>query len=80
MSEVTIVCANNGPYRVSGKIILKDAQGNEFDLSGRDPVSFCRCGHSNNKPLCDGSHNRMGFQSELQARTLPPPPPPAAPR
>jgi CDGSH-type Zn-finger protein len=68
MSEITIVCANNGPYRLSGQVVLKDAQGNEFDLSGRETFSLCRCGNSSNKPFCDGTHNRVGFQSEVQAR------------
>lgn len=68
MSEITIVCANNGPYRLSGHVVLKDAQGNEFDLTGRDTFSLCRCGNSNNKPFCDGTHNRVGFQSEVEAR------------
>jgi len=68
MSEVIVTVANNGPYRLSGDVILKDAEGNVFDLSGRASVSLCRCGHSNNKPFCDGTHNRNGFQSEVQAR------------
>jgi len=75
MSEANIVCAANGPYRLSGSFTIQDAQGNTFDLSGRETISLCRCGHSNNKPLCDGSHrpDRTGFQSEVQARKLPPP-------
>jgi CDGSH-type Zn-finger protein len=70
MSEVTIVVANNGPYRIAtaADIVLKDADGNVFDLSGRPSVSLCRCGQSSNKPFCDGTHNRCGFQSEINAR------------
>jgi CDGSH-type Zn-finger protein len=75
MSDTTIMCMNNGPLRVSGSFVIKDAQGNDFDLSGRDAISLCRCGNSANKPFCDGSHNRVGFQSEVQARKLPPPVP-----
>ncbi|HMG35644.1 MAG TPA: CDGSH iron-sulfur domain-containing protein [Blastocatellia bacterium] len=78
MSEnnIEIVCTNNGPLRVIGDgIVLKDAQGNTFGLGGRHIISLCRCGHSENKPFCDGSHARVGFQSEIQARELPPPPP-----
>jgi CDGSH-type Zn-finger protein len=75
MSETNLVVLNNGPLRVSGNFVIRDAQGNAFDLSGRDAISLCRCGNSNNKPFCDGSHNRVGFQSEVQARTLPPPAP-----
>lgn len=76
MSEkVEIVCGNNGPLRITGDIALKDASGKEFGLGGRTTIGLCRCGHSNNKPFCDGSHNREGFQSVVEARDLPPPAP-----
>jgi CDGSH-type Zn-finger protein len=67
-----ITCNNHGPLRVEGDIILSDMEGNTFGLGGRTVVSFCRCGASENKPFCDGSHKRMGFQSEVKARDLPP--------
>ena len=47
----------------------------QFGLAGRTAISLCRCGHSENKPFCDGSHRRCNFQSEIKARTLPPPVP-----
>ena len=72
---VDIVCNNNGPLRVSGNFVIKDATGNAFDLSGRTVISLCRCGQSANKPFCDGSHNKTGFQSSVEARKLPPPAP-----
>lgn len=76
MSDNEIICNNNGPLRVTGdNIIIKDAAGNTFGLGGRTTVSLCRCGHSNNKPFCDGSHAREGFQSIVEARELPPPKP-----
>ncbi len=75
MSDTTIVCTNNGPLRVSGNFVIKDAQGKDFDLSGREVISLCRCGNSNDKPFCDGSHKRVGFTSEVEARKLPPPAP-----
>ncbi len=59
---------DNGPIKVSGEFVLKDGQGRAFDLSGRDAVALCRCGHSGNKPFCDGSHKAQGFQSVTQAR------------
>jgi CDGSH-type Zn-finger protein len=77
MAGTTVTVANNGPVRISGDFVIKDAQGREFDVSGRESVSFCRCGGSSNKPFCDGTHNRVGFQSECEALKLPPPPPPA---
>jgi CDGSH-type Zn-finger protein len=73
--SVEITCVNNGPLRISGDFVIKDAAGNAFDLSGRTAISLCRCGHSNNKPFCDGSHARVGFQSVVEARALPPPAP-----
>jgi CDGSH-type Zn-finger protein len=75
-NETTIVVLNNGPYRILGEnITIKDAAGNTFGLAGRTVVSLCRCGHSENKPFCDGTHARIGFQSEVEARELPPPAP-----
>ncbi len=73
MGDTTILCNNNGPLRVSGAFVIKDAQGNDFDLSGREMISLCRCGASANKPFCDGSHRAVNFHSEVQARKLPPP-------
>lgn len=70
-----IVCHSNGPLKISGNLVIKDAEGREFDLSGRTAIALCRCGHAENKPFCDGSHNRMGFQSVVEARKLPPPAP-----
>ncbi len=69
MAEITVL--NNGPLRVKGEVTLKDAEGNTYDLKGRDAISLCRCGDSENKPLCDGSHNRQGFQHESKAFDLP---------
>ena len=80
MAEITVL--NNGPLRVKGEVTLKDAEGNTYDLKGREAISMCRCGHSENKPFCDGNHKRAGFQLEVKARALPPPapkPPPVNP-
>lgn len=30
----------------------------------RNRVTLCRCGHSGNKPLCDGTHREIGFREE----------------
>ena len=63
---------HNGPIRIEGEFQIFDAQGNAFGLAGRTVISLCRCGHSANKPFCDGSHARQGFQSTCEARDLPP--------
>ncbi|PYV44977.1 MAG: iron-binding protein [Acidobacteria bacterium] len=77
MAETKITVNNHGPLRVEGSFTVCDAEGKSFDLVGRTVISFCRCGHSENKPFCDGSHRRTGFQSEVKARQLAPPAPKA---
>jgi len=69
-----ITVKTNGSLRVEGDFELLDAEGNRFDLGGRTAVSLCRCGHSADKPFCDASHTRAGFQACSQARALPPKP------
>jgi CDGSH-type Zn-finger protein len=68
-----ITCLNNGPIRIEGEFEILDPTGAAFGLAGRSVISLCRCGHSENKPFCDGSHNRVGFSSAVVARDLPPP-------
>ncbi|MCL4540829.1 MAG: CDGSH iron-sulfur domain-containing protein [Chloroflexi bacterium] len=62
MAEVTITATRNGPYMVKGQIKLIDPQGNDVTLQG-DEIYLCRCGHSEHKPFCDGSHKRVGFKA-----------------
>ena len=65
MATVKITVRPNGPYRVEapeGSIELVDAQGNKYDLTGKPAFSLCRCGGSVNKPFCDGTHSKVGFQ------------------
>jgi CDGSH-type Zn-finger protein len=62
MSEsVKITVRANGSLRVEGPIVLADADGNQWDLTGKPAISLCRCGASEKRPFCDGSHNRIGF-------------------
>jgi CDGSH-type Zn-finger protein len=67
MPDVKITVRKNGPFRVEGPVELVDADGNAYDLTGKPAISLCRCGQSNNKPFCDGSHNGCGFQSSETA-------------
>ena len=62
---VKITIKRNGPYRVEGLdgLELYDADGNRYDLTGKAGVSLCRCGASVNKPFCDGTHSKIGFQA-----------------
>jgi CDGSH-type Zn-finger protein len=52
----------NGPYLVTGGVRLIDYEGNL--ITEDDNFVLCRCGHSMNKPFCDGSHKRVGFDDE----------------
>ena len=72
---VKMTVNNNGPIRVEGEFEILDPQGKAYGLAGRTVVSLCRCGHSNNKPFCDGSHKTAGFQHQAEAFELPPPKP-----
>jgi CDGSH-type Zn-finger protein len=70
MAVVKITVRANGPYRVEapeGSIELVDAAGNAYDLTGKSAFSLCRCGGSVNKPFCDGTHSRTGFQAAEEA-------------
>jgi CDGSH-type Zn-finger protein len=50
---------DNGPLWVTGGIPVSLADGTQLETRNR--VTLCRCGHSSNKPLCDGSHGEAGF-------------------
>jgi len=77
MPDAKITVLNDGSIRIEGEFEILDPQGNPFGLAGRTKISLCRCGASQNKPFCDGSHARIGFQDKVTARELPPP---AAPK
>ena len=66
---------SNGPLRIEGDFTIADQSDKTFGLAGRTVISLCRCGASENKPFCDGTHARTGFKSDVAARDLPPPAP-----
>lgn len=51
----------NGPILISGELHIIHKDGKE---ETKKDFAFCRCGHSNNKPFCDGSHAKAGFKDE----------------
>ena len=57
---VQIEVTQNGPYILRTECLIKYADGKEELRKSR--TSLCRCGSFSNKPFCDGSHNRIGFQ------------------
>lgn len=48
-----------GPYLVKGRVTLIDKDGTETVKEGT--IALCRCGGSQNKPYCDGSHTNIEF-------------------
>ena len=66
-TPVTITVRANGSYLVEGPVRLLDADGREYDLTGKKRFSLCRCGGSLTKPFCDGTHSRIGFQGAERA-------------
>jgi CDGSH-type Zn-finger protein len=65
MADVTIEIIKNGPYIVKGEVELKDADGNSYPVEKR--MALCRCGASTEKPFCDGTHSKIGFQAAEKA-------------
>ena len=56
----TVEVSKNGPLMVKGTIEIKHLNGKS---EKKDKVTaFCRCGASGNKPFCDGSHSKIGFE------------------
>jgi CDGSH-type Zn-finger protein len=73
MAATKVTINNNGSIQIEGDFIVVDAEGTEFGLAGRTLIKLCRCGHSENKPFCDGHHKTTGFESSCPARDLPAP-------
>lgn len=61
-----IQVTENGPYKVTGEVEVLDPQGNPVQAPG-PTVFLCRCGGSTNKPFCDGTHSKIGFQGAMAA-------------
>ncbi len=61
--RVTITAYPNGPYLVRGPFELLDRDGEAIETS-RQVVALCRCGRSQAKPFCDGTHKLIGFRAE----------------
>ena len=51
MNKTKITVNSNGSLRIEGDIDLVDKAGNAYDLGGREVISLCRCGLSQNKPF-----------------------------
>lgn len=75
VDKVIVTARNNGPYHIKGSFRIVTQGGRELAIEG-DQVWLCRCGHSLNKPFCDGSHKGCGFVGDTpvtppEARPVP---------
>jgi uncharacterized Fe-S cluster protein YjdI len=58
-AETIIEATQNGPLLIYGNVTIKDSQSN---ITKKNNVTaLCRCGASQNKPYCDGTHKKIGF-------------------
>lgn len=48
--SITIEASENGPYLIK--------------VDGNIRTALCRCGGSKNKPYCDGTHSKIGFEAK----------------
>ncbi len=61
MSGVSITIRRNGPLVVQGPFQFIDSNGQTITVD-KPVIALCRCGGSTNKPFCDGTHSKIGFQ------------------
>ena len=62
MPDVKVLMIENGPLKVIGDVeFIDDASGEPVAGGDAGTIFLCRCGGSENKPYCDGTHKRNGF-------------------
>jgi CDGSH-type Zn-finger protein len=71
MASTKITVNDNGSLKIEGDFEIVDRTGALYNLGGREIISVCRCGLSQNKPFCDGSHKNH-FEHSAIAFDLPP--------
>lgn len=67
MNGTTIRLVDDGPLAISGAVEVVDAEGRPFATAEGESLFLCRCGGSQNKPFCDGSHAKSSFDAKNRA-------------
>lgn len=57
--RTSVIISDNGPIIIEGEIDLVAPNGN---ISEYKKCYLCRCGSSEKKPFCDGSHKKIDFK------------------
>lgn len=52
----------DGPYLIRGPVELTDQDGVPI-ATDRRTIALCRCGRSQTRPFCDGTHKLIGFEA-----------------
>jgi CDGSH-type Zn-finger protein len=63
MVKPTVSMMKDGPLLVRNLKVMKNSKG---DVTTKTEMALCRCGGSDNKPFCDGTHGKIGFSSKLE--------------
>jgi CDGSH-type Zn-finger protein/uncharacterized Fe-S cluster protein YjdI len=58
---VTVTPGENGPLLLAGAVEIVSGTGRTLERCTK--AALCRCGGSQNKPFCDGTHSRIGFRA-----------------
>ncbi len=62
--NITIDILEDGPLIVKGIASIKNSKGQRVEVE--KTTALCRCGQSDNKPFCDGTHKKAGFSGERE--------------
>jgi CDGSH-type Zn-finger protein len=60
-AQVKVLAKANGPIIITGSFTFENEDGKTEEI---ERLVLCRCGESGRMPLCDASHNRVGFCSK----------------
>jgi CDGSH-type Zn-finger protein len=63
---VRVIPYRDGPYLLRGPFALTDQDGNDI-ATRRSTIALCRCGRSQIRPFCDGTHKMIGFRAHSGA-------------
>ena len=62
VEALNVKTAPNGPVLCSGPLTVRSADGTATFAGTK--AALCRCGQSQNKPFCDGTHSKIGFEAD----------------
>ena len=62
MEKTKVTVMPNGPLMIEGNVSVNKMSGE--NIKDGEKIFLCRCGHSTNKPFCDGKHKAAEFKAE----------------